>query len=205
MCAAIGSDRARVTLSAFRVDVLADDNGIVDDESENDDQAEQRNHRYRDAQCAKHQEAAHERRGDADADPDCQFEIQHQDQEQEDERKTEGSVSEQQVDAFAQQLGFIPKLDDLDAGRGRVGGQEPVDSLFDREYVLGLGAGHSHENGRAVIVEIAQPLADEAVANGRDIGQCDLGAVGECPDNHRLECLAGLPLLIRPEQDLARI
>ena len=194
-------------LAHGRVDAFADDDRVVDDDAEHEDEAEQADHvdRHR-PRVQRHQPQRAEER-DRDADDDPQRELQPQEQRQHDEhqRRALREVAQHQFEPLFEVDGTIEPGVHLHARRQRRPdvGHVVLDDLGGLQLVLGAAGEHVHRDDRLALVEADAVVLDEAVGDRGDVAQAQARAIGKGADDHIAECLAGVELALRAQQDVA--
>ena len=161
------------------VAMLTDDDGVIDDDAEDEDEAHQGGEVDGDVHVGHEGEGAEEAHDHADGDPDDGFEAEEEADADEDEDEAGGGVLAEEVDAAFDDFGAVVPVVELDAfGEAFVGG---VDVFFDA-VANGDGVLHAfahdgdHDAGAAVEFD-DEGVFGEAVEDFGDFAEEEFGAV----------------------------
>ena len=176
--------------SPFRIDALAHDDRIVDDDPESEDEAHEREHVDGQAQEVHHEEGARERDGQAHGHPQREPDLQKQREGDEDEDQAEQSVLHHEAQPPAHQRGVVAPDRDIRArGQARQDFRRQVflHRRADAQQLFVGGAVHVHAGRRATVVAHAQFGVREAVAHHGDVAHADRRSIRTGEDDDVLE------------------
>ena len=187
------------------VNVLSDDDGVVDDDSEHQDEGEAGEHVDAQVQARHHRERAQERNRDPEADPDSQAQLEKQRQNDEDEHEPGGAAVQQERQPAVQDLRLVlPERQRDPLGQPGFGAVDVVaHGGRDIERALLARAVDRHRHRRKVVE--AGPLIGlrEAVDDRGHVAEQQAAAVGAGPEGQLLVVVAAVRLPDRAKQDLA--
>ncbi len=175
--------RAAQTVPCFSlmtVDVLADDDGVVDDDPEHQEEGEAGDHVHRHAQPRHQGDGPEERDRDAETDPEGEPNLEKQRQHDENENQPRGAVAQHDRQPIVDRQRLI-----LPDGQRDAVGQTRADAVEvvvhgGRGFRRALAAGPEdvQHDGRRLIEAGALFRFGETVDDGRHVAQQQAGAVG---------------------------
>lgn len=188
------------------VTMLTNNDGVVDDDAEDEDEAHQGREIDGDAHVGHEGEGAEEAHDHADSNPDNGLEAEEEADADEDEDEAGGGVLTKEVDAAFDDFGAVVPVVELDAfGEAFVGG---VDVFFDA-VANGDGILHAfahdgdHDAGAAVEFD-DEGVFGEAVEDFSDIAEEEFGSVWFGEDRDLSEVGAGVGSATGADGDVAR-
>ena len=162
---------------AFGDDALADHQGIVHDEADHQEEADQRPEVQRQPGRTEEQQGADERERDADGNPGRRAQVEHQQEQDEDQDRAGQRVSRnrrQPVDGWLRPI--VPDAD-CDTPRRLVACEPAPDVVGQVDDRLPLGRVDANEHDRRAIQLGDEVVVDEPVADLGDVAQPDDGSV----------------------------
>ena len=197
-----GGVHRRIAAFHARGDVLADDDGVVHEQTDADQQAHHGDHVDGDAHHGHDVERAHEGHRQAHGHPEAVPEAEEQPQHQEYGQQALGAVAQQHVETILDDGGHVLGQAQFHAARGlpafalHEGAHRPVGV----EHVLGLGLGDVEHGGAAAVEQDLGLVPFEAVADDGDFAQADAGAGLAGNDDQVAEFVHGLALIVETQQ-----
>ena len=191
----------------MRIDVLADDDGVVDHDAQYQDEGEQRDDVHRHVEPGHQRDGAEERNGNAEADPEREPQLQKQGEHQEHQHEPAQPVPEHGREPGLEYRRLVLPDREQDArGQRRSGPLDVfVDAGGDVERALVAGPEDGDQHG-GIGVEARELVGlGETVDNGRHLSELETRPVGAREQDETFVFVAAVRLADRAEEDLAAL
>ena len=189
------------------VDVFAGDDGVVDDDTEGNDEGEHGDHVDGHVQPGYEQEGPHEGDGYAHSHPERQLELEEQPQDPQDQDQSQEAIAHQQGQALLVDLGPIVVDGVVHPGRQvwLNPGHGSVHGLGDARGCLVADAVHGQADATMVAVGGQPVRLLEGLAHHTHVAEGYGGAAGRGDDGYRLELAGPVAPFIHAHQYFARL